>query len=84
VIVAVQLLLFFSLGYARTGMYAYGATMILMFAFGLLTQKLPDLAATIIRWAGSPWTGAVGSGIAAAVLALSAVSSVRLSRRRSL
>lgn len=84
VIVAVQLLLFFSLGYARTGMYAYGATMILMFAFGLLTQKLPDLAATIIRWAGSPWTGAVGSGIAAAVLALSAMSSVRLYRRRSL
>lgn len=84
VIVAIQLLLFFSLGYARTGMYAYGATMILMFAFGLLTQKLPDLAATIIRWAGSPWTGAVGSGIAAAVLALSAVSSVRLYRRRSL
>ena len=83
-IVAIQLLLFFSLGYARTGMYAYGATMILMFAFGLLTQKLPDLAATIIRWAGSPWTGAVGSGIAAAVLALSAVSSVRLYRRRSL
>ena len=84
VIVAIQLLLFFSLGYARTGMYAYGATMILMFAFGLLTQKFPDLAATIIRWAGSPWTGAVGSGIAAAVLALSAVSSVRLYRRRSL
>ena len=83
-IVAIQLLLFFSLGYARTGMYAYGATMILMFAFGLLTQKLPDLAATIIRWAGSPWAGAAGPGAAAAVLALSAMSSVRLYRRRSL
>ena len=84
VIVAIQLLLFFSLGYARTGMYAYGATMILMFAFGLLTQKLPDLAATIIRWAGSAWTGVFGPGIAVAVLAVSAAGSVRLYQRRNL
>ena len=84
VIVAIQLLLFFSLGYARTGMYAYGATMALMFAFGFLIKKFPDLTATIIRWAGSAWTGVFGPGIAVAVLAVSAAGSVRLYQRRNL
>jgi len=84
VIVAIQLLLFFSLGYTRTGMYAYGATMALMFAFGFLIKKFPDLTATIIRWAGSAWTGVFGPGIAVAVLAVSAAGSVRLYQRRNL
>ena len=84
VIVAIQLLLFFSLGYTRTGMYAYGATMALMFAFGFLIKKFPDLTATIIRWAGSAWTGVLGPGIAVAVLAVSAAGSVRLYQRRNL
>ena len=84
VIVAIQLLLFFSLGYTRTGMYAYGATMALMFAFGFLIKKFPDLTATIIRWAGSAWTGVLGPGIAVAVLAMSAAGSVRLYQRRNL
>ena len=83
-IVAIQLLLFFSLGYTRTGMYAYGATMALMFAFGFLIKKFPDLTATIIRWAGSAWTGVFGPGIAVAVLAVSAAGSVRLYQRRNL
>ena len=52
-------------------MYAYGATMALMFAFGFLIKKFPDLTATIIRWAGSAWTGVFGPGIAVAVLAVS-------------
>ena len=84
VIVAIQLLLFFSLGYTRTGMYAYGATMVLMFAFGFLIKEFPDLTATIIRWAGSAWTGVFGPGIAVAVLAVSAAGSVRLYQRRNL
>ena len=83
-IVAIQLLLFFSLGYTRTGMYAYGATMVLMFAFGFLIKEFPDLTATIIRWAGSAWTGVLGPGIAVAVLAVSAAGSVRLYQRRNL
>ena len=82
--VAVQLLLFFALGHARTGTYAYGATMALMFAFGFLIKKFPDLTATIIRWAGSAWTGVFGPGIAVAVLAVSAAGSVRLYQRRNL
>ena len=84
VIVAIQLLLLFGLGHARTGLYSYGVTMALMFGGIFLVQRFPDLALTLIRWAGSPWTGAVGSGIAAAVLALSAAGAVRLYRRRSL
>ena len=83
-IVAIQLLLFFSLGYTRTGMYAYGATMVLMFAFGFLIKEFPDLTATIIRWAGSAWTGVFGPGIAVAVLGVSAAGSVRLYQRRNL
>ena len=83
-IVAIQLLLFFSLGYTRTGMYAYGATMVLMFGGMFLIERFPDLALTLIRWAGSPWAGAAGPGAAAAVLALSAMGAVRLYRRRSL
>ena len=84
VIVAIQLLLFFSLGYTRTGMYAYGAIMVLMCASGFLIQRFPDMTATIIRWAGSAWTGVFGPGIAVAVLAVSAAGSVRLYQRRNL
>ena len=83
-IAAVQLPLFFALGHARTGVYAYGATMVLMFGGMFLIERFPDLALTIIRWAGSPWAGAAGPGAAAAVLALSAMGAVRLYRRRSL
>ena len=83
-VAAIQLLLLFGLGHARTGLYSYGVTMALMFGGIFLVQRFPDLALTLIRWAGSPWTGAVGSGIAAAVLALSAAGAVRLYRRRSL
>ncbi|WP_026407335.1 ABC-2 transporter permease [Actinomyces gerencseriae] len=83
-VAAVQLLLLFSLGHARTGVYAYGATMVLMFGGMFLIERFPDLALTIIRWAGSPWAGAAGPGAAAAVLALSAMGAVRLYRRRSL
>ena len=84
VIVAIQLLLFFSLGYTRTGMYAYGATMVLMFASGFLIQRFPDMTATIIQWVVSSWTGVLGPGIAVAVLAVSAAGSVRLYQRRNL
>ena len=65
-------------------MYAYGATMVLMFAFGFLIKEFPDLTATIIRWAGSAWTGVLGPGIAVAVLGVSAAGSVRLYQRRNL
>ena len=84
VIVAVQLLLFFSLGYARTGMYAYGATMVLMVGGGFLVERLPGFAAAVIRWAASSWTGPAGLGIAVVLLAVSAVASVAAYRRRSL
>jgi len=40
--VAVQLLLFFALGYARTGTYAYGATMVLMVGGGFLVLLVID------------------------------------------
>ena len=83
-VAAVQLLLLFSLGHARTGVYAYGATMVLLFGGMFLLERFPDLALTLIRWAGSPWTGVAGPGVAAAVLALSAAGAVRLYRRRSL
>ncbi len=83
-VAAIQLLLLFALGHARTGVYAYGATMVLMFGGMFLIERFPDLALTLIRWAGSPWAGAAGPGAAAAVLALSAMGAVRLYRRRSL
>ena len=82
--VAVQLLLFFALGHARTGTYAYGATMVLMVGGGFLVERLPGFAAAVIRWAASSWTGPAGLGIAVVLLAVSAVASVAAYRRRSL
>ena len=82
--VAVQLLLFFALGHARTGTYAYGATMVLMVGGGFLVERLPGLAAAVIRWAASSWIGPAGLGIAVVLLAVSAVASVAAYRRRSL
>ena len=83
-IAAVQLPLFFALGHARTGMYAYGTTMLLMLGGMVLVEHVPDLSLAIVRWASLPWSGPVGAGIAAVLLIISAVCSVRLYRRRSL
>ena len=83
-IAAVQLPLFFALGHARTGVYAYGATMVLMLGGMVLVDHVPDLSLAIVRWASLPWSGPVGVGIAAVLLIISAVCSVRLYRRRSL
>lgn len=83
-IAAVQLPLFFALGHARTGMYAYGTTMLLMLGGMVLIDHVPDLSLTIVRWASLPWSGPAGVGIAAVLLIISAVCSVRLYRRRSL
>ena len=83
-VAAVQLPLFFALGHARTGMYAYGTTMLLMLGGMVLIDHVPDLSLAIVRWASLPWSGPVGVGIAAVLLIISAVCSVRLYRRRSL
>ena len=83
-IAAVQLPLFFALGHARTGMYAYGTTMLLMLGGMVLVDHVPDLSLAILRWASLPWSGPVGAGIAAVLLIISAACSVRLYRRRSL
>ena len=83
-IAAVQLPLFFALGHARTGMYAYGTTMLLMLGGMVLVDHVPDLSLAIVRWASLPWSGPVGAGIAAVLLIISAACSVRLYRRRSL
>ena len=83
-VAAVQLPLFFALGHARTGMYAYGTTMLLMLGGMVLIDHVPDLSLTIVRWASLPWSGPVGVGIAAVLLIISAACSVRLYRGRSL
>ena len=83
-VAAVQLPLFFALGHARTGMYAYGTTMLLMLGGMVLVDHVPDLSLAIVRWASLPWSGPVGAGIAAVLLIISAACSVRLYRRRSL
>ena len=83
-IAAVQLPLFFALGHARTGMYAYGTTMLLMLGGMVLIDHVPDLSLTIVRWASLPWSGPAGVGIAAVLLIISAACSVRLYRGRSL
>ena len=83
-VAAVQLPFFFALGHARTGMYAYGTTMLLMLGGMVLVDHVPDLSLAIVRWASLPWSGPVGVGIAAVLLIISAVCSVRLYRRRSL
>ena len=83
-IAAVQFPVFFALGHARTGMYAYGTTMLLMLGGMVLVDHVPDLSLAIVRWASLPWSGPVGVGIAAVLLIISAVCSVRLYRRRSL
>ena len=83
-VAAVQLPFFFALGHARTGMYAYGTTMLLMLGGMVLIDRVPDLSLAIVRWASLPWSGPVGVGIAAVLLIISAVCSVRLYRRRSL
>ena len=83
-IAAVQLPLFFALGHARTGMYAYGTTMLLMLGGMVLVDHVPDLSLAIVRWASLPWSGPVGAGIAAVLLIISAACSVRPYRRRSL
>ena len=83
-IAAVQLPLIFALGHARTGMYAYGTTMLLMLGGMVLVDHVPDLSLAIVRWASLPWSGPVGAGIAAVLLIISAACSVRLYRRRSL
>jgi len=53
-IAAVQLPLFFALGHARTGMYAYGTTMLLMLGGMVLVDHVPDLSLAIVRWASLP------------------------------
>ena len=83
-VAAVQLPFFFALGHARTGMYAYGTTMLLMLGGMVLVDHVPDLSLAIVRWASLPWSGPVGAGIAAVLLIISAACSVRLYRRRSL
>lgn len=83
-VAAVQLPLFLALGHARTGTYSLGATMVLMFGGTALLRHFPDLATALLRWAGSPWTGAVGVTVAVVALAVSAAFSVRLYRRRDL
>ena len=83
-IAAVQLPLFFALGHARTGMYAYGTTMLLMLGGMVLVDHVPDLSLALVRWSSLPWSGPVGAGIAAVLLIISAACSVRLYRRRSL
>lgn len=83
-VAAVQLPLFFALGHARTGMYAYGTTMLLMLGGMVLIDRVPDLSLAIVRWASLPWSGPVGVGIAAVLLIISAACSVRLYRGRSL
>lgn len=83
-VAAVQLPFFFALGHARTGMYAYGTTMLLMLGGMVLVDHVPDLSLAIVRWASLPWSGPVGAGIAAVLLIISAACSVRLYRGRSL
>ena len=83
-VAAVQLPFFFALGHARTGMYAYGTTMLLMLGGMVLIDRVPDLSLAIVRWASLPWSGPVGVGIAAVLLIISAACSVRLYRGRSL
>lgn len=83
-VAAVQLPFFFALGHARTGMYAYGTTMLLMLGGMVLIDRVPDLSHAIVRWASLPWSGPVGVGIAAVLLIISAACSVRLYRGRSL
>ena len=83
-VAAVQLPLFLALGHARTGVLSYGATMALMFGVILLVRRLPGLAATLLDWAGRPFIGPAGLGVAAALLVASAACATRLSRRRSL
>ena len=83
-VAAVQLPFFFALGHARTGMYAYGTTMLLMLGGMVLVDHVPDLSLAIVRWASLPWSGPVGVGIAAVLLIISAACSVRLYRGRSL
>ena len=83
-IAAVQLPLFFALGHARTGMYSNGAIMILMLGGMILIRQFPALATTLLDWAGRPFIGPAGLGVAAALLAVSAACSIRLFRRRSL
>jgi len=83
-IAAVQLPLFFALGHARTGMYAYGTTMLLMLGGMVLVDHVPDLSLAIVRWASLPWSGPVGAGIAAGGLIISPPAPGRPPRRRSL
>ena len=83
-VAAVQLPFFFALGHARTGMYAYGTTMLLMLGGMVLIDRVPDLSLAIVRWTSLPWSGPVGVGIAAVLLIISAACSVRLYRGRSL
>ena len=83
-VAAVQLPLFLALGHARTGVLSYGATMALMFGVILLVRRLPGLATTLLDWAGRPFIGPAGLGVAAALLVASAACATRLYRRRSL
>lgn len=81
---AVQLPLFFWLGYARTGMYSLGTVMVLMFAAMFIIRQVPDLRVALLQWAGNPVAGLVGTALAVVMLAVSAACAASAYQRRSL
>lgn len=83
-VVAVQLPLFFWLGYTRTGMYSLGAMLALMFTAVFVVRQVAGIRAALLQWAGDPVAGLVGTALAVVMLTVSAGCATSVYRRRSL